>query len=37
MFGGFPPVFDEAQLSRIPQHLDPGERLQILRISYASP
>jgi len=37
MFGGVPPVLDEAQLSRLFRFLEPEERLEVRRISYASP
>jgi hypothetical protein len=33
----FPPVLDDAQLSRLWQLLDPEERLAVRRINYASP
>jgi len=35
--GGLPPALDEAQLSRLSQLLEPEERLEVRRISYASP
>lgn len=35
--GALPPVLDEAQLSRLSQLLEPDERLEVRRISYASP
>lgn len=36
-FGGAPPVLDEAQLSRLSRLFEPEERLEVRRISYASP
>jgi hypothetical protein len=35
--GGAPPVLDEAQLSRLSRLFEPEERLEVRRISYASP
>ncbi|MGC8898815.1 MAG: hypothetical protein ACP5ON_11370 [Bacteroidota bacterium] len=35
--GALPPVLDDAQLSRLSQLLEPEERLEVRRISYASP
>ena len=34
--GGLPPVWDEAQLARLSQLLEPEERLEVRRINYAS-
>jgi hypothetical protein len=33
----FPPTLDDAQLSRLSQLIDPDERIQIRRITFASP
>jgi len=35
--GGVPPVLDDAQLSRLSRLFEPEERLEVRRISYASP